>query len=166
MTTTRRAFFSFDHQRDAWRASQIREIGTIGGNSPVSDNDWEQVKRGGDAAIRRGIDEQMRGRTCVVVLIGAQTANRKWINYEIDKAWNDGKGIFGVYVHKLKDQDGKQSRKGVNPFYHVLDTNGRRLRDRVKTYEIQSEDSTKVYATIKRHLASWVEQAIADRRNG
>lgn len=40
-------------------------------------------------------------------LIVSQTANRKWINYEIGKAWDDKKELLGIYIHRLPNQDGK-----------------------------------------------------------
>lgn len=49
----RRVFYSFHYDPDNWRAAQVRNIGSIEGNSPASDNDWETVTRGGDAAIKR-----------------------------------------------------------------------------------------------------------------
>lgn len=39
----------------------------------------------------------------MVVLIGEDTAKRKWVKYEIKKAWNEGKGVLGIYIHNLKD---------------------------------------------------------------
>ena len=83
---TRRVFFSFHYKPDNWRASKVRNIGKLEGNTPASDNGWETVTKGGDGAIRKWIDDQMRGRSCVVVLVGSKTAGRKWINYEIQKA--------------------------------------------------------------------------------
>lgn len=59
----RKVFFSFHFDNDAWRASQVRNMGLLEGNEPVSSNDWEAVKRGGDAAIERWIANQMKGRT-------------------------------------------------------------------------------------------------------
>ncbi len=47
----------------------------------------------------------------MVVLIGQNTAGRKWINYEIRKGWKDKKGMFGIYIHNLEDKDGKQAIK-------------------------------------------------------
>ena len=44
---TRRAFYSFHYSLDNWRASQIRNMGIIEGNKPVTDNDWEKVKKKG-----------------------------------------------------------------------------------------------------------------------
>src|SRR3954454_23773276 len=112
----RRAFYSFHYVPDNWRASQVRNMGVIEGNRPCSDNDWETVTKGGDAKIKEWIADQLNGKSCVVVLIGTNTAGRKWINHEIIKGWDDGKGVVGVYVHNLQDSGNKQTTKGTNPF--------------------------------------------------
>ena len=85
----RRAFYSFHYKPDNSRAAQVRNMGMVDGNNPVSDNDWETVKGGGDTTIKNWIAGQMRGRSCTVVLVGSNTAGRKWINHEIIKSWND-----------------------------------------------------------------------------
>jgi hypothetical protein len=162
----RRVFYSFHFEADSWRASQIRNIGVIEGNSPASDNDWEAVKRGGDPAIQRWIDDQLSGRGCTIVLIGAATAGRKWINYEIEKSWNDGKGLLGIYIHRLKDRYGQQSAKGANPFDgFTLNRDNSRLSSIVKAYDPPYWDSSDVYNYIANNLAAWVEDAIASRNN-
>ena len=94
----RRVFFSFHYKPDNWRASQVRNAGVVEGNNAVADNAWEEITSGGDKAIQKWIDDQLSGRSCAVVLIGRQTANRKWIDYEIKKAWNDKKGLVGIYI--------------------------------------------------------------------
>ena len=71
----RKVFYSFHYNPDNWRASQVRNIGAIEGNQPAKDNDWETITKGGDKAIEKWIADQMSGRSCVVVLIGAGTAN-------------------------------------------------------------------------------------------
>ena len=53
-------------------------------------------RKAGDVAIKRWIANQMDRRTCTVVLVGTNTANRKWINYEIVKSWDDGMGVVGI----------------------------------------------------------------------
>jgi len=162
----RQVFFSFYYKADAWRAAQVRNMGVVEGNEPVSDNEWEQIKRGGDAAIKRWIDEQMKYRSCVVVLIGSRTAGRKWIRYEIKKGWNDGKGVVGIYIHNLKDQYGNQSTKGRNPFEDfTLEVNGEETSFSriVKAYDPPYRNSQKVYDYIKQNLADWVEEAIQIR---
>src|SRR5690349_1950478 len=111
----RKVFYSFHYTPDCWRAATVRSIGAIEGNKSASDNDWESVTAGGDAAIEEWISGQMSGRSCVVVLVGSKTANRKWINHEIVKAWNDGLGVVGIYIHGLKDADENTSSIGSNP---------------------------------------------------
>ena len=115
----RRAFFSFHYTPDNWRAAKVRNIGAVESNAPVSDNDWETVTRGGDTAIRNWINSQMRGKSCAIVLIGRHTSGRKWIKYEIQKAWNDDKGLLGIHIHNLQDRNENQSAKGANPFYSL-----------------------------------------------
>ena len=92
----RRTFFSFHYDPDKWRVAQVRNIGVIEGNKPVSDNDWETVKRGGDKAIKKWIADQLKNRTCTIVLVGKNTADRKWINHEIKESWNAGKGVVSI----------------------------------------------------------------------
>ena len=40
-------------------------------------------------------------RSCVIVLIGTETASRKWVQYEIKEAWKRGKGIVGIYINYI-----------------------------------------------------------------
>lgn len=162
----RRVFYSFHYKEDNWRAAQVRNMGVIEGNVPVTDNEWEAITSGGDQAIQKWIDEQLAGKSCTIVLIGAHTAGRKWINYEIEKSWNDGKGLVGIYIHNLQDRKGHQSSKGKNPFDgFTINRDGKRLSSIVRAYDPPYSASTDVYDYIKRNLAAWVEEAIAIREN-
>lgn len=162
----RRTFYSFHYKPDNWRASQVRNMGVVDGNRPCSDNDWETITKGGDEKIKKWIADQMDGKSCVIVLIGANTARRKWIDHEINKGWNEGKGVVGVYIHNLKDSDGKQSPRGANPFAHIPYRNtGKMLSSIVKAYDPPYSTSTSVYDYIKKNLAGWVDEAIDIRNN-
>jgi len=159
----RKAFYSFHYKPDCWRASKVRNMGVIEGNAPAADNDWEAITRGGDAAIRRWIDGQLYGKSVAIVLIGANTAGRKWIKYEIQKAWEDGKGLLGVYVHNLTNAAGEQSSKGRNPFQDfTLDVDGtdKKLSSIVEVYDPPYTTSKNVYAHIEENLADWIEDAL------
>lgn len=160
----RRAFYSFHYVPDCWRASQVRNMGVVDGNKPATDNDWEEVKKGGDKAIQAWIDGQLSGKSVAIILIGSKTAGRKWINYEIKKAWADGKGVLGVYIHNLKDNDEKQATKGTNPFdeYKIGD---KLMSSIVKAYDPPFSTSTYVYNHIKDNFADWIEKAIEIRGN-
>ncbi len=162
--TKRRVFYSFHYDQDSWRAATVRQIGAIEGNEPATDNAWEEVKGGGDWAIKKWITGQMEGRTCCIVLVGSDTANRKWINYEIAEAWNKGMGVVGICIHGLKDKDQYISSKGKNPFDFVcLENQGRKLSSFVKCYDPPGRDSRERYGWIANHLANAVEEAIRIR---
>lgn len=160
----RKVFFSFHFKNDCWRTGQVRNIGKIEGNKPVSDNDWEEVKKKGDSEISKWIDGQLKGKTCVIVLIGEKTAGRKWIKYEIKKAWELGKGIVGIKIHNLKDSDGNQSSEGRNPF-EDFKVDGEKLSDIVKVYNPPYKISTNVYKNIEENIEAWVEEAIEIRNS-
>jgi len=162
----RKVFFSFHYAPDSWRASKVRQMGVIEGDQPLSDNDWETVTSGGDAAIKRWIDSQLTGKSCAIVLIGSSTADRKWINYEIESAWNAGKGLLGIHIHNLKDRVETQSAKGSNPFAKFTGGSGsstRSLSSLVNVYDPPFAESTMVYGHIKANIESWVEAAIRVR---
>ena len=162
----RRAFYSFHYIPDNWRAATVRNIGAIEGNRPASDNDWETIKRGGDVAIKRWIAGQVKGRSCTVVLVGKDTAGRKWINYEIVKSWDRGMGVVGIHVHGLKNADGKVSAKGRNPFALITHgKTGNSLSSIVKCYDPAGRNSQERYDWIKKHLSNAVEEAIKIRNN-
>jgi hypothetical protein len=159
-------FYSFHYQADSTRASQIRNFGVVEGNRPATDNDWETVKRGGNSAIERWISSQLEGKTCVIVLIGAQTANRKWINYEIIEAWRRKLGLLGIYIHNLKNLQSQQSSKGANPFSAIRLNGGQGdpLSKFVSVYDPPHTDSKQAYAYIGENLSTWVETAINQRK--
>jgi hypothetical protein len=162
----RRAFYSFHYKADSQRASQIRNMGVVEGNKPATDNDWEAITKKGDEAIKDWINGQLDGKSCTIVLIGANTAGRKWVNYEIEESWNGKKGVLGIYVHNLKNLEGTQSAKGSNPFDGFTVCEGKkRLSSVVKTYDPPYMDSKQVYAYIQKNLADWIEDAVSIREN-
>lgn len=153
-------FFSFHYENDVMRVQQIRNIGSLEGNTPVLANEWETVKRGGDSSIKRWIDENMKYKQCVIVLVGKETAERPWVQYEIEKAWKDGKPIFGIYIHNLKCPRSGTSPKGKNPFDQIVLSNGYRLSSFVKCHDPLSYDA---YNDIAKNMDKWVSAAIAQR---
>lgn len=156
----KRVFLSFHYSKDNWRVQQIKNMGKVEGQTLLSYNAWEQVKRQGDLAIKRWINDQMNGRSCVVVLVGNETANRKWINYEITQAWESGKYIVGLRIHNLKDLTGYQSRIGNNPFAYIKLQNGKTLADYVPCIDPSGSSSTEVYNWIRNNIEIVVEKAV------
>ena len=158
----RRVFYSFDYESDSWRAATVRNIGVVEGNRPVTYDRREGVKRQGARATQEWISDQMRHRSCTVVLVGAQTAVRPWIEYEIRKSWEDGMGVVGIHIHGLPDRDGHLSAKGPNPFGVGAGTHDDLSRV-VKCYDPPGRTRKERYGWIRDNLADKVEEAIAIR---
>jgi hypothetical protein len=112
-----RTFFSFNYEEDVWRATNVRNCGALN-KADVEFIDaslWEEAKSQSDAAIKQLIDDALSKSTVTAVLIGANTASRRWVRYEIDESIRLGKGLFGVHIYRIKDRDGNESTQGTNP---------------------------------------------------
>ncbi len=157
----RQVFFSFYYDDDSWRAGQVRNMGKVSDDSTFSDNDWEEVKTKSESTIKQWIDDQLKMRSCLVVLIGTHTSSRKWVKYEIEQAYKMGKGIVGIKVHKLKDKYGDQSAEGANPFYSILTDDGTRLSNHVEIFDSTYVTSKYVYDDIAENITDLIEDAIA-----
>jgi len=159
----RQVFYSFYFDEDVMRVQQIRNIGVIEDNKPVSPNDWEEIRKNGTPAIEKWIDDNMKYRSCVVVLVGEKTASRPWVLYEINKGWNDKKGVVGIYIHNIKCAREGISKQGPNPFDQIKFTkSGAALSSVVKCYNPNSNDA---YNDIAQNLEDWIEEAITIRNN-
>ncbi len=150
-------FYSFHFDNDVFRVQQVRNMGVIDGNEPVSPNDWEQIKREGDASVEKWIDDNMKYKRCVIVLIGSDTAFRPWVKHEIRKAWVDGKGLIGVYIHNLKCPRTGTCSKGSNPFDN-WNVGNQSMSNLVQCHDPNSYDA---YGDISENMQSWVSAAIA-----
>lgn len=107
----------------------------------------------------------MHGSSCVVVLVGAGTADRKWINHEIIQAWDKGMGVVGIRIHGITNLEIRTSSIGKNPFDYV--THGptkKKLSSIVKCYDPEGASSKERYAWISKHLSDAVEEAIKIRK--
>lgn len=160
----RQVFFSFEYDKDNWRAAQVRNMGKVERESTFSDNDWEEVKVKSDHEIKKWIDSQLEMRSCLVVLVGSTTSERKWVRYEIEKAYEMKKGIVGIYIHNLENRDKEQSKKGKNPFDSICTDKGEKLSKYADCYDPPYRTSQYVYSDIEDNLETLIEEAIS-RRN-
>lgn len=145
----RRVFFSFHYEKDVWRAGQVR-------NSWITKPDreaagfwdavaWEEVKKKDEAAVNKWIDKQLEGTSVTIVLIGAETSEREYVQYEINQSWNKRNGLIGIYINNLKDQKEKTDIKGSDPFVKLGYTG-------IKTYDWINDNGYK-------NLGDWIEAA-------
>jgi hypothetical protein len=114
----RKVFFSFHYQRDLWRVNVVRNSAMIEGVSAAGFRDkslWEETVRRGDAAVKGLIDNGLAGTSVTVVLIGAETASRKYVSYEIERSISRGNGLLGVRINTIKDRDGTTDLIGAVP---------------------------------------------------
>lgn len=160
----RRVFFSFHYERDIWRVNVVR-------NSWLTKSDresagfwdsslWEKTKLRGENAIKRLIDEGLKYSSVTTVLIGAKTATRKYVLYEMEQSYLRDKGILGIYIHNIKDNDGRRDLKGQNPLdFRYIEKNSRRVyfSQLYHTYDWVTDSGYQ-------NFASWVE--IAARNAG
>lgn len=155
-------FYSFHFDNDVMRVQQIRNIGSIEGNPPTTPNEWERLKRTGERAIQNWIQENMKYKRCIIVLIGTDTANRPWVKYEIEKAWNEGKALLGIHIHNLKCPRTGTSRKGRNPFDEFSFNDGRKLSSVVPCHD---PNPSSAYRDIANNIGSWIQSSITNKRN-
>jgi len=114
----RRVFFSFHYERDIWRANVVRKSWVTKDREGAGFFDaslWEAAKKKGDAAIKKMIDDALKNTSVTVVLIGAQTANRSYVKYEIEQSIARGNGLLGIRIEKIKNKDGYTDEAGPNP---------------------------------------------------
>lgn len=90
----RHAFFSFHYQNDIWRASQVRNAWVTQDRDTAEfwdAADWEKVKRGGENAIERWIENQLDGTSVT----------------EYDWVANDGYENFADWIEKAARDAGR-----------------------------------------------------------
>ena len=154
----RRAFFSFHYERDAWRAGQVRNCWVTKDREEAGFWDaaaWEEIKEKGNPAIEKWIDDQLKGTSVTVVLIGAQTSTREYVGYEIKQSYAKGNGMLGIYIHGIKASNGATDTKGNNPFDNwqvERDSRTVLLSSLYPTYNWVTDDG-------RNNIAAWIESA-------
>jgi MTH538 TIR-like domain (DUF1863). len=154
----RRVFFSFQYENDLWRANVVRNSWVTQDRQAAGFWDaslWEEANRFGDVAIRRMIDEGLDNTSITVVLIGAETAGRPWVLYEIQKSYDRGNGLLGVYLNDIRDQYGFTDIMGANPFkrlYIQVSAGMRWMSDIYPTYSWVKDNGPQ-------NFGIWVENA-------
>ena len=108
----RRVFFSFHFEGDIWRANQVRMANVVAGPDRAGffdHSEYEDAQRKGEEAIRRMILRHLDGTSVTVVLIGRETADRPWVQFEVEQSITRNNGLLGIYINRLKNQKGQAS---------------------------------------------------------
>ena len=105
-TSERRHLFISHHHEDDQEVTKLTDLLSARGydvrNSSIRANpaNRARLEQGlvSEKVIRRLLRLKISWATTVVVLIGKETHNRPWVNWEIEEANRQGKRIVGVYV--------------------------------------------------------------------
>jgi hypothetical protein len=158
----RHVFYSLHYEADRSRAELIRKIPSLVPNAEAKPGEWAPITRTGDFAFKRWLEQQLRGRSCSVVLIASETATRPAVLYEIKRSWELRLGLLGVHIHALRDAKGLPSSQGESPFENPACGLGEQAAE-IRVYDPAESDSKRAYRFIADNLAKWVEQAVAAR---
>lgn len=113
----RKVFFSFHYGNDVNRAMVVRNSWVTQGKEEagfIDKAEFENIKKRGKEAVEKWIDSQLIGTSVTVVLLGSETLQREYVQYEIRKSIEKGNGIIGVKVHDIVDMNTKQTSKLCN----------------------------------------------------
>lgn len=115
----RYTFFSFcyDDVR-CFRANVVRNsyVTQYGKDTFVDGSIWEDAQTKSPIKIKELIDNSgIKNTSVTAVLIGDHSANRRWINYEVFKSFEQGNGILGIRINRIRDKSGHITHKGPNP---------------------------------------------------
>jgi len=80
---------------------------------------WEDGQTKNSEKLRQLIDNGLHGTSVTAVLIGTDTAFRRWVIYELVKSFARGNGILGVHINRIKCKDGTICKRGVNPLDRI-----------------------------------------------
>ena len=114
----RKVFFSFHYQRDIFRVNVVRNSGVVEGSAAAGFHDaslWEEAKKKGEAVVKKLIDDALNGTTVTVVLIGAETANRKYVDYDIKQSLARGNGLLGIHIDQIPTPQNARDTRGRVP---------------------------------------------------
>lgn len=160
----RKVFFSFHYQRDSWRVSQVRNCNVVKAsylsNQFLDAASWETVRKQGDEAIKRWINNQLNGTSVTVVLIGSETSNRPFVKYEIEQSHKRGNGLIGIRIHSVQNQYQQVDNKGENPFdnFYLNGDESNKLSKYIPIYDWVLDDG-------RNNIGKWIDQAVQKAGN-
>ena len=105
----RSVFFSFHYANDISRAMVVRNrwlsFGSQTASALLDHAEFEKIKQVGEKKVHEWIDAQLKYTSATVVLIGAETLRRPYVQYEICQSVIKGNAIIGVYINNIRNFD-------------------------------------------------------------
>jgi hypothetical protein len=114
-TMKNQVYLSHDHLNDIWRAQVFVQIvrSLMRPRIIMPSTGWHNRE-----TARAEIRERLEDTAITVVLIGSETADRPWVQYELDQSVARGNGLLGIYIHAMEDHKGNNSMPGTKPLIH------------------------------------------------
>lgn len=161
----RRTFFSFHYNNDVQRAQVVKQSWLTKDREDAGFFDasaMEKAKRTDSDALRAFLVKQMEGSSVVCALVGAETALRPWVRFEIMRGIWDERGLLAVRIHTIRNFQQQITTAGANPLdllgVHVESTSTGKS---VKLIERQAVGQNWQYAAdFTRSLPKWPYGAI------
>lgn len=118
----KRVFFSF-HYQDVidFRANVVRNHKVTKSNNAgyFDASIWETARRTSDLALKRLINSELKNTSVTCVLVGTNTYERRWVQYEIVRSLFKGNHIIAVHINGINGKDGKTKPNGNNPLDYL-----------------------------------------------
>jgi antiphage defense system Thoeris ThsB-like protein len=119
----RRTFFSFHYKPDVARAWVVRNSWVTKVAQGERDDAgffdgsvFEAAQRESDDVLKRFLREGLKSTTVTCVLVGSETALRRWVRYEIFQSFIRGDGLLAIRVHSIPGFNKLAAPVGFNPF--------------------------------------------------
>ena len=114
----RYTFFSFCYEDvKNFKVNVVRNSWLINHSSDtfIDGSIWEKEKSKGSTVIKNLIENGLKNTSVTTVLIGDETAQRRWVKYEIVKSFEKGNGILGIHINRIRGKNQSISARGLNP---------------------------------------------------
>lgn len=114
----RRTFFSFHYKPDVQRAQVVKNSWVTKDREDAGFFDasaMEKAKRTDPDTLRNFLIKQMEGSSVVCALVGAETALRPWVRFEIMRGIWDQRGLLAVRIHTIRNWEQQTTTAGPNP---------------------------------------------------
>lgn len=159
-----KVFYSFCGKDDMDRIRGIVDMlmvhSTQQPTGVIAKREWENLKEKGEDAIHNWVKKELEGTSVTVVLLGTNTLEDRFVQYQICESLRRGNAVIGVYIKDRKDKQSDSTAEKCNlhkvvayykygtPIYFDYINDG--------IYDYESEDGGS-------NLDMWVEQAAEQR---
>lgn len=134
--------------------TRLTSSGKIVRNFSVDSSKHKDGRRPTDNVIARLLNIRIKACSTFICLIGPDTHKRPWVNYEIRKAFQEGKKVVGIYTHGNKESailPELMKRYGASVLgWNSIDKLGDIIAGKSSSFENQDGTTANAYHQIER----------------